>query len=210
MSTLDPDHPGPSALHPPAASGVARPDMAINSTTATTTTTTDPIALARTCRETFAARGIRWSRQREAVFAALASSASHPSAEELCTMVGSHTPALGAAAGDEPMSLATVYNALEAFVDAGLARRLSGLAGGPARYDADTSNHVHATLPDGRLVDVPKDLSAALVHSLGRDGVLDAIAAHFGLHASSVSVALRLGGDAHDSATHHAARDQSP
>lgn len=192
--TIDPEHSLPSG---PSASGAPSAGMA---------PCADPVALAKACRETFAARGIRWSRQREAVFAALASSKSHPSAEELCTMVGSHTPALGGGTGDEPMSLATVYNALEAFVDVGLARRLAGLAGGPARYDADTSNHVHATLPDGRLVDVPKDLSAALVHALDTDGVLDRIAAHFGLPASSVSVALRLGGDSHDSTSHHAGR----
>lgn len=107
-------------------------------------------------REAFRKAGLRHTRQREAVYAALASSRGHPTAEELHDLVRSEEPGL---------SLATVYNTLEALCESGLCRRLPS-ASGVCRFDGDLSDHVHVVLPDGRVVDVPHELGRALLDSV--------------------------------------------
>lgn len=105
-------------------------------------------------RDVFHANGLRCTRQRELIYRALASTKAHPTAEELLAMVRTDEPGL---------SLATVYNTLEAFTARGLARRLPSHSGnGPCRYDADVSQHMHITLDDGRVLDVPQDLAERL------------------------------------------------
>lgn len=101
----------------------------------------------------FAEHGLRCTRQRQEVFAALAATTAHPTAEEL------HGLVLAAAgdSADEAVSLATVYNTLEALTEAGLVRKIPTPEGG-ARYDADTSDHMHLMLGDGAVRDVPPDL----------------------------------------------------
>ena len=66
-------------------------------------------------RELFRAHGLRCTRQRERIYEALASSTSHPTAEELHLAVRD---------ADGGLSLATVYNTLEAFTERGLCRRV--------------------------------------------------------------------------------------
>jgi Fur family peroxide stress response transcriptional regulator len=107
-------------------------------------------------REVFERHGLRCTRQRERIFDALACTTSHPTAEELFQAVHDGEPGL---------SLATVYNTLEAFTECGLVRRIPS-PGGACRYDADTSDHVHVTTPDGRVMDLPEDLSAQLIEAL--------------------------------------------
>lgn len=104
-------------------------------------------------RLAFREAGLRHTRQREAVFAALCATDIHPTAEELHELVRQDEPGL---------SLATIYNSLEALSDAGLCRRLP-CNGGPTRFDADLSRHVHVVLPDGRVLDVPTELARALL-----------------------------------------------
>jgi len=102
--------------------------------------------------------GVRRTRQREVVYEALASCTSHPTAEELHERVKSLAPGL---------SLATVYNALDVFTEVGLCRRIPGPGGGDAcRFDADVRPHAHITLHDGRVLDVPHDLSERLLDAL--------------------------------------------
>jgi Fe2+ or Zn2+ uptake regulation protein len=102
--------------------------------------------------------GIRPTRQRELVYLALASTDSHPTAEELLTAVR---------AADPGVSQATVYNTLDALTGRGLARRLPArAAGGPCRYDADLTPHVHLTMPDGRVLDAPTGVSRAILAAL--------------------------------------------
>jgi Fe2+ or Zn2+ uptake regulation protein len=109
----------------------------------------DPEAIAAL----FAAHGLRCTRQRQEVFAALASTTAHPNAEELHGLV-----LAGAGdSNDEAVSIATVYNTLEALDQAGLVRKIPTPEGG-ARYDADTSDHMHLMLGDGAVRDVPGDL----------------------------------------------------
>src|SRR5438132_10665168 len=76
--------------------------------------------------------GWRCTRQRAEVFAYLRAVDSHPTAEHVFAGVRRHLPNI---------SLATVYKALEALVDAGLAARLADDAGGPVRYDGRPEAH---------------------------------------------------------------------
>lgn len=106
-------------------------------------------------RAVFHRHGLRCTKQRTVIYDALAATKLHPTADELHAMVRGRVPGL---------SLATVYNTLDAFAECGLIRRLpSHRASGACRYDADASNHVHAATPDGRVLDVPHDLSNRLM-----------------------------------------------
>ena len=84
-------------------------------------------------RTALEASGHRHTAQRAAVYRYLRSVTSHPTADDIFTQVREVLP---------DISLATVYKALEAFVEAGLARKLA-LGGGPARYDGRTDDHDH-------------------------------------------------------------------
>ena len=107
-------------------------------------------------RDLFQQHQLRCTRQREVVYGALAGTTGHPTAEELHGMVHGIEPGL---------SLATVYNTLEALTECGLARRLPG-SGGRCRFDAVTTPHVHVTTREGQLMDVPTDLSQRLMAGL--------------------------------------------
>lgn len=84
-------------------------------------------------REALEATGHRYTPQRAAVYRTLAGSHEHPTADEIFTTVRAEIA---------DISLATVYKALEAFVGAGLAKKLS-FGDGPARYDGRTDAHDH-------------------------------------------------------------------
>ncbi len=121
--------------------------------------------------------GLRCTKQREQIYGALAATRSHPTAEDLFAAVRVSEPG---------MSLATVYNTLEALTEVGLARRLASPSGA-CRYDADTSNHVHLMMDDGRLVDLPEDLSERLVAGVPQS-VLDELARRLGVRVAGVSI----------------------
>lgn len=113
-------------------------------------------------RDLLSARGLRCTPQRELIYAALAASSIHPTAEELHNAVCRASKAAG-------LSLATVYNALDAFTRHGLARRIAPTCGGSAaafRYDADLSSHAHIVMADGGMRDLPPDLSARILGHL--------------------------------------------
>lgn len=118
-------------------------------------------------RELFARHDLRWTKQREEVYGALMASAIHPTAEEVFNLVR----CAGTPAEDGGMSLATVYNSLEALVRCGLARRFSvaGSGGATLRYDADTSDHAHLITADGGVRDIPADLGRRVVDSIPRE-----------------------------------------
>lgn len=112
-------------------------------------------------RELFSKAGLRCTRQRESVYTALAGTRSHPTAEDLFRAVREVEPGL---------SLATVYNTLEVFTRCGLCRRLPGAKGSTAcRYDAELADHIHLTLPDGRVIDLPRDLSDRILRPVSAD-----------------------------------------
>ncbi len=93
-----------------------------------------------------AAHGLRATRQRRTILRALREHGAHPTAAELHQAVLREIPNL---------SLKTVYEALDAFVEAGLASCLRE-SGQPSRYDARVDPHYHARCRIcGRLDDVP-------------------------------------------------------
>lgn len=109
--------------------------------------------------ELFARNGLRCTRQRRLIYEALAATTSHPSADELYQKISPR---------DGRLSLATVYNALDAFCAAGLAIRLPGHSSNngtaSARYDATVGNHLHARCDrTGTIADVPDHLSQKLM-----------------------------------------------
>lgn len=114
-------------------------------------------------RDLFHARAIRHTRQRELVYAALAATKAHPTADELYDSVH---------AADSELSMATVYNTLDALVEAGLARRVPS-GSGPCRFDADVSEHAHLLTADGAVRDLPEDLSKALLSALPPQALRD-------------------------------------
>ena len=131
-----------------------------------TTCSADAAAL-RTALES---AGWRFTSQRAAVFDYLCSVDTHPTAEDVYAAVRTQIPKI---------SLATVYKALEALVDCGLASKLD-YADGPARYDKRTDAHYHLRCVNTgqvRDLDVPYDpelldkLNKDVVEQLRRQGV---------------------------------------
>ena len=105
--------------------------------------------------------GRRYTRQRAGVFAFLRSVDSHPTAEQVFDAVRLHIPNL---------SLATVYNALEALVEAKLASRLADALGGPVRYDGRPSPHYHLRCErTGVVRDLPLPYAPDLLDRLAPD-----------------------------------------
>lgn len=128
----------------------------------------------------FATRGLRVTRQRQAVYQALACTTRHPTADEIYQDVSRN---------DHDISLATVYNTLEALCKVGLAQKLSD-GNGSARYDADVHNHVH--LRDdisGKVTDVADQLSNQFFSRLP-DDVLRKIEEQLGFRIDRINVEL--------------------
>jgi Fur family peroxide stress response transcriptional regulator len=111
-----------------------------------------------TIRQALASSGRRWTPQREAVFAALLRAGdSHPTAEDVFRSVQPDVPRI---------SLATVYNALEALTESGLVTRLAG-TDGSARFDARHDRHYHLRcLRSGRVADLETQYDPELVDKL--------------------------------------------
>ncbi|CAG0999166.1 Transcriptional regulator PerR [Phycisphaerales bacterium] len=128
-------------------------------------------------RELFHQHDLRCTHQRELVFAGLAGTKAHPTAEELYLNLHGQDPNI---------SLATVYNTLDALSAVGLVRKVPG-ASGACRYDADTSQHVHISMGDGRVMDAPQDLSERLLAGLSL-AVLHEIEDRLGISVSRINV----------------------
>ena len=84
-------------------------------------------------RDALTDAGLRYTTQRAAVFTYLESARCHPTAEEIYQAVRDEVPRI---------SLATIYNALDALVDVNLAVRLDG-PNNTARYDSCREQHYH-------------------------------------------------------------------
>jgi Fe2+ or Zn2+ uptake regulation protein len=101
--------------------------------------------------------GWRFTRQRAAVFAYLHAAQVHPTAEQVFAAVRQHIPNI---------SLATVYKALEALVDAHLANRIAGDTG-PTRYDGRSEPHYHIRCQrTGNVIDLPLPYDPNLLDKL--------------------------------------------
>jgi len=83
--------------------------------------------------DTLRAAGQRVTTQREAIYAVLETVTTHPTAEELFFLVRARKPGI---------SLATIYNTLEALSACGLVTKLPG--DGVARYEVAQPSHGHA------------------------------------------------------------------
>ncbi|MEX0776458.1 MAG: transcriptional repressor [Phycisphaeraceae bacterium] len=130
----------------------------------------------------FAEHGLRCTRQRCALYQALTSTQSHPTADDLFRKVTTQRP-------DMSLSLATVYNTLEALCDAGLVQKLAG-QDGSARYDATCADHLHLRCQKtGKLADVPEELSRQFIKRLPAD-MLRRIEADTGFKVDHVRIEL--------------------
>jgi Fur family iron response transcriptional regulator len=118
--------------------------------------------------------GLRPTRQRLALARLLFEKGDrHVTADEL------HAEAVEAGVG---VSLATVYNTLNQFTEAGLLREVA-VEAGRAYFDTNTSNHHHFYFEDrGKLVDIPAE-------GLSVEGVPNAPA---GTEVARVDVIVRL------------------
>ena len=105
-------------------------------------------------REALESAGWRYTPQRASVYAQLARSDHHPTAEEVYHAVKAEIPRI---------SLATVYKALEAFVSSGVAAKLAA-GDGSARYDARRDVHYHLRcLHSGTVEDLPTPYDPDLI-----------------------------------------------
>lgn len=123
-------------------------------------------------REALEANGHRFTTQRAAVYRYLRKTHTHPTADEIFTHVREAIP---------DISLATVYKALEAFVAAGLARKLT-FGEGPARYDGRTDDHDHVRcLKCGSVRDVVGSHDPGMVEGLHSDDGFEVVDYHLEL-----------------------------
>jgi len=97
-------------------------------------------------RKACRARGLPLTPQKQAIFENVASTVSHPTAEEVYSGLKRRFPRL---------SFATVYKNLRQFLDMGLVRELR-TAPGISRFDANVGAHAHVyRLKDGLVKDAP-------------------------------------------------------
>ena len=148
-------------------------------------------------RTLFARHGLRCTKQRMEVYNALAETTSHPTAEELYSVVRDRQPGV---------SLATVYNTLEVLNRHGLCRRLPSAGSRGCRFDADLGDHVHITADCGEVRDVPEDLGARLLDSIPRE-LLREVEERVGIRISRVAIELAANGQT--PANEVASRDES-
>ena len=106
---------------------------------------------------------------------------SHPTADELFHLAA-------AWGGLEPgeLSLATVYNTLDALVEAGLCRRVV-CPSGAARFDGEMDDHIHVLTTDNRVMDLPDDLGRRVLGAIP-PSLVDEIEHRLGVRVSTISV----------------------
>ncbi|AHJ98116.1 Fur family transcriptional regulator [Hymenobacter swuensis] len=85
-------------------------------------------------RDRLAAVGLRATQQRLLILESLLILPGHPTAEQVHRQVTEQIASI---------SLGTVYKTLDAFVAAGLTRRVASAEGASRRYDADCTEHHH-------------------------------------------------------------------
>ena len=108
-------------------------------------------------RQALEAAGCRCTAQRSAVFDYLNSVTTHPTAEDVYRAVRRRLPRI---------SLATVYKALEALVEAHLATKLTN-GDGSARYDCRGDDHYHLRdVESGEIRDLPVEFDPHLLSKI--------------------------------------------
>lgn len=131
-------------------------------------------------RDIFTRHGLRCTPQRLAIYEALCSTTAHPTAEALYHQVQSMT---------DSVSLATVYNTLDALSEAGLIQKIPSDSG-CCRYDANIDEHLHVQMAEtGEIRDVPQALSNELLESIP-PAVIERIERATGACIESINVQL--------------------
>jgi Fur family peroxide stress response transcriptional regulator len=111
---------------------------------------TDPSTLTLALQQA----GMRITPQRTAICELLTTSEEHPTASMIYADLKSRFPS---------MSLATVYNTLDALVEIGAINALGQAGDDTVHYDADTEPHVNlACLSCNKIVDIPSEHVAHL------------------------------------------------
>lgn len=106
------------------------------------------------------ARKVKPTPQRVVITQFLIDSHSHPTAEQIMEAVKEILPVA--------VSRATVYNTLNALVEADVIREVYPEPGGPARYDANMDEHHHfVDVRTGNVYDIPHDQVPVLTQQLG-------------------------------------------
>ncbi len=114
----------------------------------------DPVAA-----ELLRQKGVKPTPQRVVITEHLLNTVSHPTADEIMEAVSDKLPVA--------LSRATVYNTLNALVEAGVVREVF-TEPGCARYDANTSEHHHfVDVKSGHIFDIPQELVPQLKDQLG-------------------------------------------
>jgi Fe2+ or Zn2+ uptake regulation protein len=122
-----------------------------------TTITAQPAPSLDDVRSALQAAGCRFTAQRGAVWSYLARVETHPTAEQVYRAVRRQIPQI---------SLATVYNALEALVEARLATKITS-GDGCARYDCRGEDHYHLRdVETGEVRDLPAPFDQQLLDKL--------------------------------------------
>lgn len=109
--------------------------------------------------ELLISHGVKPTPQRVVIAEFLLETRSHPTAEEVFASVVNKLPV--------PLSRATVYNTLNALVEAGVAKEVA-TDPGRTRYDANLDRHHHfVDVNSGEIIDVPWEEIPQLPKSLG-------------------------------------------
>jgi Fe2+ or Zn2+ uptake regulation protein len=116
-----------------------------------------PVPSEAQLREALEKTGLRFTRQRAAVYRFVQASRAHPTAEEVYAGVQREI---------RNISLATVYKALDALVESHLVTKITHLEG-PCRYDCRREAHYHFhCLNTRQLIDLPTPYDPDLVDKL--------------------------------------------
>ncbi len=120
-------------------------------------------------RHSLTQAGLRYTRQRQAVYDMLSLSTMHPTAFDVFEDVKQRVPRI---------SLATVYKSLDALVDCGLVVCLPAVGDGPDRFDVWSQPHYHLRcLKTGAVDDISTPFDEELLAKLD-PGLVDRLRDH--------------------------------
>ena len=115
--------------------------------------------MVRQAEEMLLAKGVKPTPQRVVITEYILSTESHPTADDVLAAVANKLPV--------SLSRATVYNTLNALVQAGVIQEVF-TEPGRTRYDANTSEHHHfVDVKSGHILDISKEMVPQLRGHLG-------------------------------------------
>ena len=166
-------------------SAAAIPQAVATQTMATETMATETTATETMVRQALEAAGCRYTAQRAAVYDYLERVKNHPTAEDVYQAVRLQLPKI---------SLATVYKALEALVEAQLATKLTN-GDGSARYDCRGEDHYHLRdVETGEIRDLPVEFDRQLLEKIDPELIAKLSSAGFEVTGYRLEVLGRYNG----------------